>query len=319
MIRKNIKRMTIFLIVIVAIILLKNQYSSLLLQNASYGMPALIKRQNVENLFLGSSMFRQGIDIQELNAAFPDKNYILAYNGNQPATEYLELKNLLENDVKIKNLYVDMYVYSAWEQPEISDEKLLLETTLSQKWSLYRTIFPTVSPESVQYLWELFITSNNELLLTWPLNYFILNRQFLDGGSLIAAEPASLSVLDSYVAPEIDSKMNSTQELYLNSLITLAGNYDCNLIFVETPKYSTITNDSAYLNAMAEYCSFLENKQVSYIISDSTYNQIGIDSTAYALSYNFEYNNTDYFTDAFHLSSIGKKHFTQTLLFCLYH
>ena len=70
---------------------------------------------------------------------------------------------------------------------------------------------------------------------------------------------------------------------------------------------------------MAEYCSFLENKQVSYIISDSTYNQIGIDSTAYALSYNFEYNNTDYFTDAFHLSSIGKKHFTQTLLFCLYH
>ena len=80
--------MTIFLIVIVAIILLKNQYSSLLLQNASYGMPALIKRQNVENLFLGSSMFRQGIDILELNAAFPDKNYILAYNGNQPATEY---------------------------------------------------------------------------------------------------------------------------------------------------------------------------------------------------------------------------------------
>ena len=96
--------MTIFLIVILAIILLKNQYSSLLLQNASYGMPALIKRQNVENLFLGSSMFRQGIDILELNAAFPDKNYILAYNGNQPVTEYLELKNLLENDVKIKNL-----------------------------------------------------------------------------------------------------------------------------------------------------------------------------------------------------------------------
>ena len=63
MIRKNIKRMTIFLIVIVAIILLKNQYSSLLLQNASYGMPALVKRQNVENLFLGSSMF--------VNAPYP--------------------------------------------------------------------------------------------------------------------------------------------------------------------------------------------------------------------------------------------------------
>ena len=126
-------------------------------------------------------------------------------------------------------------------------------------------------------------------------------------------------MLDSYVAPEIDSKMNSTQELYLNSLITLASNYDCNLIFVETPKYSTITNDSAYLNAMAEYCAFLENKQVSYIISDNTYNQLCISSTDYALSYTFEHNNTDYFTDAFHLSSIGKKHFTQTLLFCLYH
>mgnify|MGYP001228087007 CR=1 FL=1 len=55
-------------------------------------------------------MFRQGIDILELNAAFPDKNYILAYNENQPATEYLELKNLLENDVKLK-IYMSICMF----------------------------------------------------------------------------------------------------------------------------------------------------------------------------------------------------------------
>lgn len=42
-------------------------------------------------------------------------DYILACNGNRPALEYYKLKYLLDHNVKIENLYVDMYVYSAWE------------------------------------------------------------------------------------------------------------------------------------------------------------------------------------------------------------
>ena len=91
------------------IILIKNEYSYKLLENANYGMPALIEKGKVKNLYIGSSMFRQGIDIMTLEENGED-NYVLAYNGNQPVLEYYQLRNLIENNVQIENLYVDMYL-----------------------------------------------------------------------------------------------------------------------------------------------------------------------------------------------------------------
>ena len=133
---------TSFITIIICILLLlvKNQYSYLLLTNSTYGMPALIKQGTVENLYLGSSMFRQGLDINILDGKTKTTNYILAYNGNQPALEYYELKYLLEHNVKISNLYIDMYIYSAWEEPEISDEKLFMEVGIEEKYNLWNLI-----------------------------------------------------------------------------------------------------------------------------------------------------------------------------------
>lgn len=311
--KRHGKRLCTALLIMVIVVIVKNQYAELLLKDASYGMLALIGRQSIENLFLGSSMFRQGLDIDELNDTMAEDNYILAYNGNQPVTEYWELKNLLDHNVKIQNLYVDMYVYSAWEEPEISDEKLLLEMNISQKWALFRTIFPHLTLTSIQYFWELFIQSNNELLLTWPLNSTILNRQFRDGGSLIEAEPAKKEELDSYSAPEIEKEMNVTQQLYLNRIIALAGENDIHLIFVETPKYIVVADDAQYLNAMKQYCLFLEEKDVDCILSENTYNQINANGKEGISTYSFDHDISEFFSDALHLSILGKRQFTRNL------
>lgn len=176
--KKYIKCIVNVFIIGIIILIIKNEFSPMLLLSANYGMPALIKTGEVDNLYIGSSMFRQGIDIMVLDEN-GERNYILAYNGNQPVLEYYQLKNLLDNNLKIENLYVDMYVYSAWAQPKISDEKMLMEFGIKDKWSLYKLIS---NGENAKTFWQMFVTGNNELLATWIFSNKIIDGNFSRGG-----------------------------------------------------------------------------------------------------------------------------------------
>lgn len=59
-------------------------------------MQAVLRKGETENLFIGSSMFRQGLDIDVLEERLEGSSYILSYNGNQPALMAMELQYLLE-------------------------------------------------------------------------------------------------------------------------------------------------------------------------------------------------------------------------------
>lgn len=293
------------------LLLFKNQYSCMLLTNSTYGMPALIKQGSVENLYLGSSMFRQGIDINVLEESSDFTNYILAYNGNQPALEYYELKYLLEQNVQITNLYIDMYVYSAWEEPEISDEKLFMEVGIPEKWNLWRLITPTIKDNYFQILWRFWVNSNNELLLTWPISSPIINSQFHNGGTLTKTDSASYDALSQTSAPAISDKMNSTQEYYIKELIRLAQEHHINLVFIETPKYESIANDVSYLTAMKQYAQLLSENNTAYIVSENTQQKCQLNE---ALSYSFNHSETRYYMDTMHLSYDGRVAFTTSFL-----
>ena len=86
-------------------------------------MPALIKQEEVDHLFIGSSMFRQGLDIDALEENLDGSVYVLSYNGNQPVFMAKELEYLIDHGVKIKNLYIDFYAYTLTAVPWISDTK----------------------------------------------------------------------------------------------------------------------------------------------------------------------------------------------------
>lgn len=292
------------------LLLIKNQYSCLLLKNSTYGMPALIKQDSVENLYLGSSMFRQGLDINILEENSGLTNYVLAYNGNQPALEYYELKYLLDQNVQIKNLYVDMYVYSAWEEPEISDEKLFMEVGLPEKWHLWELIAPGIKDNYFQTLWRFWVNSNNELILTWPISSPVINSQFHNGGALSKTDSASNEVLSQTSAPIISDIMNPTQKYYIRKLIQLAQEYHINLVFIETPKYETIANDESYLSAMNQYAQLLSEENTTYIVSENTQKKCQL-STAH--SYSFNHCESSYYMDIMHLSYEGRVAFTNCL------
>lgn len=290
-------------------IFIKNQYACNLLKDATYGMPALINKGKVENLYIGSSMFRQGLDIKTLNDDVEDDNYILAYNGNQPFSEYYQLKYLLDHNVQIQNLYIDMYVYSAWEDPEISDEKIFMEVDLAEKCNLWNMIREyTESP--FESWWRIFVNGNNELLITWPLMSPILNSQFENGGTLKETAAASYEVLSETSVILLDGSINPIQQEYMYKLIELANENEINVVFIETPKFETVTLNDTYINAMQEYINILEARQVSYVLSGTLAEHTIADPLAI---YEFDCSNADYYMDTIHLSSSGRRTFSEEI------
>ena len=97
--KRVLKTVAVAFIIALILILIKNEYARCL-PASTYGMQAAIRKERVDNLFIGSSMFRQGLDIDVLEAELPGSSYILSYNGNQPALMALELQYMLEQGLQ---------------------------------------------------------------------------------------------------------------------------------------------------------------------------------------------------------------------------
>lgn len=301
--------MAIFICIL--LIFLKNNYSFMLIKNANYGMPALIEKGEINNLFIGSSMFRQGLDIEVLESNFED-NYILAYNGNQPYLEYFQLKNLIENGVQINHLFIDMYAYSLWANPKISDEKMLLEFNLNQKEQLVEEIKNDKLAENVKLIWQTYISSNNELIVTWPISGMMINRIFRKGGSVSTPMGSDKRALDTMEVNTLFGEMNPIQEEYLMQLINLAKEHNIEIYFVETPKYIKTMNDKGYQLSMEKYRELLREVSIPFFS-----NEQGNENNKYS----FDNEDNKYFVDTVHLSYEGRVAYTRLLcewinLFC---
>lgn len=297
---------------ILVLLFIKGQYSHFLLTNSTYGMPALIKQQSIENLYIGSSMFRQGLDIQTLETTSNDSHYILAYNGNQPVWIYHQLLKLINHGAHINNLYIDMYAYSACEYPKIDDEKLLMEINLIEKWNLWELLTLNPNTAKAETFWSMFVNSNNELLLTWPIASAIINSQFHNGGTLTTPAGRTDEILQSLPIPSTTELINEIQEEYILKIISLAKENNINILFIETPKYEKIVLDSSYQKIMTQYVELLNKEQIPCLLSDSTFSQIAKSPNIY--TYNFDNTNSEYFMDLIHLSYKGRIMFTDT--FC---
>lgn len=300
-ISKLLKWIGITVAVCVLILFIKNEYTYLLLQDANYGIPALIKQGSVDNLYLGSSMFRQGLDIETLNEN-GESNYILSYNGNQPYLEYIILKKLIDNGVKIKNLYVDMYAYSVVAEPNLSDEKILLEFSLSDKLEIYRIMRNSENYEAVlskaKLLWQMFVSSNNDTLLSWPISHAVVDSQFYQGGTLSysagiqdSAKKEKLFSPNRYSSNEYAS-LNELQVYYLESLLFLTRISNINVIFLETPKTPLSMNDNYYDDIMRQYSSLVSQNEIPMITADKVQLFGNLDES--------------YFSDVLHLSTKGR-------------
>lgn len=286
------------------LVLVKNEYARLL-PVSTYGMQAAIAQGETENLFIGSSMFRQGLSIDVLEEGLPGSSYILSYNGNQPALMAMELEYMLEEGLEVKSLYIDLYPYTAAADPWLSDTKLLLDTDLDFKlraWELMRRS----SGASFSDFYEFFVTANNEQLLTYPVNNALVSSQFRNGGTLL--EQAGKTREELYALGTLGSRdgLNEVQVEGYRRLAALAEEYDLNLYFLETPKYERMYADEDYLEL---YGLCLETVRGL----EKEWNGKGSFRIICAEDLDFDSSDAGNFQDLIHLSAAGRTEYTRLL------
>ena len=286
------------------LVLVKNEYARLL-PVSTYGMQAAIAQGETENLFIGSSMFRQGLSIDVLEEELPGSSYILSYNGNQPALMAMELEYMLQEGLEVKSLYIDLYPYTAAADPWLSDTKLLLDTDLDFKlraWELMRRS----SGASFSDFYEFFVTANNEQLLTYPVNNALVSSQFRNGGTLL--EQAGKTREELYALGTLGSRdgLNEAQVEGYRRLTALAEEYDLNLYFLETPKYERMYADEDYLEL---YGLCLETVRGL----EKEWNGKGSFRIICAEDLDFDSSDAGNFQDLIHLSAAGRTEYTRLL------
>lgn len=296
--KKILATVAAVLVAVALVIVLKNQYGSIFAGN-TYGMPALLERGEVDHLFIGSSMFRQGLDIDALEENLDGSVYILSYNGNQPVFMAKELEYLLGQGLKIENLYIDFYAYTLTAVPWISDTKMFLDTDLAFKLDAWKTMAEN-NEVGLKDFYEMFVTANNEQIFMYPINNAIVSSQFRNGGSLLYMAGQTKDHLDTLDLGVRDGLFESQLAGY-DRIAELAKEYDINLLFIETPKYEkllTDTREGCYMDLLKEMIAWAEKVNAPFLLAES-----------------FDFDHTDgaNFQDLIHLSGQGRKAYCEML------
>lgn len=290
--KDTIKVILITLIISIVIVIIKDQYQYLLLNKANYGMATLIKKGNINNLFVGSSMFRQGLDPAYLD----DNSYILSYNGNQPMMEEWLLNHLIDNNLKINNLYLDLYPYILNDEPKVSDGKIFMEMDINGKWKLYKLFYNN----DFASFYNIFVSENNESLITWPIYYKLVNSTYLRGGVKDGRDGLTLDEINELDIPDTNKNINKQQEKAVINIINICKKNNINLVFIETPKYKKIANDENYQYLLEYFINILDNNNVKYIRSNDIEDSIS--------------DNPINYVDLIHLSNEGRSLYTKLLM-----
>ncbi len=291
--------------ILLAVLLLtgiKNEYARFL-PVSSYGMQAAIGKKSVDHLFIGSSMFRQGLSIDVLEEELEGSVYILSYNGNQPAFMAMELEYMLKEGLEVGTLYVDLYPYTAAATPWISDTKILLDTDLGFKIDAWELMAANNDTKFLDF-YELFVTANNEQLLTYPIHNRLVSAQFRNGGNILTPGGQTKEHLDSLGMLGGREGIQETQMEGYKKILELAEDHGIRVCFIETPKYERMYQDADYMG-LYEECTKEVRKLTEADVKDT--------SLILAEELGFDFSEPTCFQDLIHLSTEGRTLYTRLL------
>ena len=296
--KRTIKILAGVVLAVLLVTVIKNEYARLL-PVSSYGMQAAVKKGTIDHLFIGSSMFRQGLSIDVLEEELAGSVYILSYNGNQPAFMAMELEYMLEEGLEIGTLYVDLYPYTAAAAPWISDTKILLDTDLRFKMDAWN-LMSTYSSAGFSDFYELFVTANNEQILTYPIHNRLVSAQFRNGGNLLTPGGQTKEYLDSLGMLGGREGLHEAQTEGYQRLLRLAQEHGIQVCFLETPKYVRMYQDEDYMELYRACIQQMEEFSGEAFV-------------VLAEDLDFDRENPECFQDLIHLSTQGRTLYTKLL------
>ncbi len=237
--------------------------------NRERGLWGACEMRAIDNLFIGSSMFRKGLDIGILESNLGKNSYILSYNGNQPISILIELESLLKRGVKVKNLYVDMYVFSLYSKPNLSDERLIWDLAPIESLELFKALSAGRS-DRLNFAYSYFFSSNMYYLATYPIsNYFISKRYRKGGSNSVAASngmtEAKAATLDLSYLKNAENEPNAAQVDAISKIVKLASDTGINLTFIDTIKYKSVYESKKYNIMISKYGRILKRLGVKYV------------------------------------------------------
>ena len=283
---------------------------------ANFGVTRAASFKEIDSLFIGSSMFRQGIDIA-LVTPEGETAYLLAYNGNQPILELEEMRRFYELGGKARRLIVDMYAYSLAATPKLSDSRVLLDDTDgSYLLRLYAGLKKGGADWRIFY--QMVFLTNNELLVTSPLTLKVVNRRYANGGNLGKREGATAEKLGRLPLLPSRTKPNADQVESLRELVQLCLDNGTSVYFVETPKYHRIIMESdSYIRAMEQYVNLVAGWPCEVLLHDKTLERMKHNGKVKLKNYSFDNTDASCYSDLIHLSSAGRRTFSLELQACL--
>lgn len=297
------------IIVVVLFVGLKYFTFNQVLPKANYGMRAICETSGISDLYIGSSMFRQGIYARDLDA----NAYLLAYNSNKPCHEAMQVKHLLDNGASFNRLIVDMYPYSMVRDAELSDARMIMDGDLRFTLELF-SFLP--KPRSLTTLYDMIVLQNNEFFLTLPVSFKLLNARNNRGSNTSIVHGKTDRELNTLTtrSDEVTIEMNETQIAGLNEIISICEEQHIEVVFLETPKYKSVNEDPVYRELMTTYAKFLSEKQIPMVLYEKTSAVVSdkIDESL-VRSYRFDDGQALYYTDPFHISYEGRQQFTDAL------
>ena len=304
--KRLIIEVIIAILLVVGVVFAKPIFFKRRMASGNFGIEAIVEKGKVSHLFIGSSMFRAGMQADDVKA---DDMYLIAYDGNQPYLIYKIVSYLLQKGVKIENLYCDMYAYAAVSKPSIFDERIFLDTAPSFQLDVLDEV-KTYGTGGFGTYYDALVTSNMEVLATWPVSYRLINARYDRGASLPSNEKGQAA--EDLLASKVDASpldLNERQVYYINEIISLVQENGINLCFIETPKYRKVTEETSYPVIMAKYAALLKGTKI--VMDENTCAKIPPNTEI--IKYPFDDDNAEYFSDLLHLSGIGRGLFSKGL------
>lgn len=175
----------------------------------------------------------------------------------------------------------------------------------------------------IKDFWELFVTSNNEAVLTWPFYQPLVDRSMFRGGNLRRNKGVTAKELKKMDMPDSSSEtILPRQREYLIRLIELCREEEIPLIFLETPKYRELVGQENYMAIMEDYISLLKEYRVTFYLSEATDRELekrGKEELMCGAGFSIPFDSADpgMFSDYIHLSADGKKTYTKNLVLAL--
>lgn len=298
-IKKTIITILSAFLVFLLIVALKNLFSQKI-PNDTTGVQAVIRRKNIDYLFLGSSSFRKGVNMKLLEDRLPGENvFMLTYNGNQPMNVYVELNEIINAGTDIGTLVYEIEPGMIDRGADLSDKRLLFDIGIESKLTIWRYLREREDADFFMFF-DYWVSSNMDYLFTYPISKKAVSGRYYLGGNdgTDVSLPKTKEELEKLPIKE-EPGIDKLQLDSLLSIMELCKNNDVELIFIEPPKYITMYNDKNFCDKHDMMIKLLDENNATYYTGDD----LGFDNTR-----------AEYYSDLSHMSEEGMNELTEDII-----